>query len=66
MPSLVSTYEYKRKKGCERLEALSLILGGVFSGKTIFSQVVELIHPQQFRRCVARYRGDYKVKAFSC
>jgi hypothetical protein len=38
----------------------------VFSGKTIFSQVVELIHPQQFRRCVARYRGDYKVKAFSC
>jgi hypothetical protein len=38
----------------------------VFSGKTIFSQVVELVHPQQFRRCVARYRGDYKVKAFSC
>jgi hypothetical protein len=38
----------------------------VFSGKTIFSQVVELIHPQQFRRCVARYRGNYKVKAFSC
>jgi Domain of unknown function (DUF4372) len=38
----------------------------VFSGQTIFSQVVELIHPQQFRRCVARYRGNYKVKAFSC
>jgi hypothetical protein len=38
----------------------------VFSGKTIFSQVVKLIHPQQFRRCLARYRGDYKVKAFSC
>jgi hypothetical protein len=38
----------------------------VFSGKTIFSQIVELIHPQQFHRCVARYRGDYKVKAFSC
>jgi hypothetical protein len=38
----------------------------VFSGKTIFSQVVELIHPQQFRRCVERYGGDYKVRAFSC
>ena len=38
----------------------------MFPGKTIFSQVVELIHPQQFCRCVARYRGDYKVKAFSC
>ena len=39
---------------------------GVFQGKTIFSQVVERIHPQQFRRCVARYRGHYKVKSFSC
>jgi hypothetical protein len=38
----------------------------VFSGKTIFSQIVELIHPQQFRRCVERYRGNYKLKAFSC
>ena len=45
---------------------LDPLFWGVFSGKTIFSQVVELIHPQQFRRCVARYRGDYKVKAFSC
>ena len=38
----------------------------MFSGKTLFSQFIELIHPQQFRRCVARYRGNYKVKAFSC
>lgn len=38
----------------------------MFSGKTIFSQIVELIHPQQFRRCVERYRGNYKLKAFSC
>jgi hypothetical protein len=38
----------------------------VFSGKTIFSQVIERIHPQQFRRCVERYRGHYKLKAFSC
>jgi hypothetical protein len=38
----------------------------VFSGKTIFAQVIDLIHPQQFCRCVERYRGDYKVKAFSC
>jgi Transposase DDE domain/Domain of unknown function (DUF4372) len=38
----------------------------VFSGKTIFSQIVELIHPQQFRRCAERYRGHYKLRAFSC
>jgi hypothetical protein len=30
----------------------------IFSGETIFSQVIEQIHPQQFRRCVARYRGN--------
>ena len=38
----------------------------MFSGKTIFAQIVERIHPQQFRRCVERYRGNYKLKAFSC
>jgi hypothetical protein len=36
----------------------------VFSGDTIISQVVDLIQPQQFRWCVARYRGNYKVKAY--
>ncbi len=24
------------------------------------------VHPEQFRRCVVRYRGDYKVLSFSC
>jgi hypothetical protein len=28
--------------------------------------MIELIHPQQFRRCVERYRGDYKLRTFSC
>jgi len=23
------------------------------------------VHPEQFRRCVVRYRGDYKVLSFS-
>ena len=38
----------------------------MFAGKSIFSQIVEAIHPQQFRRCVERYGGDYKVRQFSC
>src|SRR5438105_10608011 len=38
----------------------------MFAGKTIFSQIIETIHPQQFGRCVERYGGDYKVRAFSC
>jgi hypothetical protein len=35
-------------------------------GKTVFSQVMEWVHPEQFRRCVARYQGNYKVSSFSC
>ena len=34
--------------------------------KFVFSQITDLIHPEQFRRCVQRYSGDYKVKTFSC
>ena len=36
------------------------------SGKSIFSQVVEAIHQQQFARCVERFGGDRKVRHFSC
>jgi len=36
------------------------------AGKTIFSQVTEWIHPEQFRRCVQRYQGNYRVRSFPC
>jgi len=35
-------------------------------GKTVFNQVMEWVHPEQFRRCVTRYQGNYKVRNFSC
>ena len=35
-------------------------------GKSAFAQVMQRVHRQQFQRCVARYRGDYKVRKFSC
>jgi hypothetical protein len=35
-------------------------------GKTVFTQVIEWVHPEQFRRCVVRYQGNYKVSNFSC
>jgi Domain of unknown function (DUF4372)/Transposase DDE domain len=38
----------------------------MYSGHFIFSQLLDEIHPQQFRRCVDRYGGDYKIKHFSC
>ena len=36
------------------------------TGKTIFSQVMDFLPLHEFRKCVERYRGDYKVKSFSC
>ncbi len=36
------------------------------AGKLVSAQLTDLIHPEQFHRCVRRYDGDYKVKTFSC
>ena len=38
----------------------------MYAGKLVFAQLTDLIHPEQFRRCVRRYNGEYKVKNFSC
>lgn len=35
-------------------------------GRTVFSQLMDLFPLPEFRRCVERYRGDYKVQRFSC
>lgn len=34
--------------------------------KTIFAQLTDFIPYAEFRKCVERYRGHYKVKSFSC
>ena len=37
------------------------------SGQTIFSQLMDFLPPAyQFRLCVKRYQGNYKIKTFSC
>ena len=36
------------------------------SGKTILSQLMEFLPSYEFRLCVKRYRGYYKIKSFSC
>ena len=35
-------------------------------GKYVFAQLMSLIDPNEFRRCVKRYGGDYRVRNFSC
>ena len=36
------------------------------SGRTVFAQVMESLPLSEFRACVARYQGEYKVRGFSC
>ena len=35
-------------------------------GQTVFSQVMDFLPLHEFRKCVLRYEGDYKVLKFSC
>jgi uncharacterized protein DUF4372/DDE family transposase len=35
-------------------------------GKTVFSQLMEHLSLHEFRKCVARYSGDYRVRTLSC
>src|SRR5450830_1145093 len=36
------------------------------SSKTVFSQLMDFIPTYEFRKCIERYHGEYKVKTFSC
>ncbi len=38
----------------------------MYAGKMVFAQLVDHLPMHVFRRCVARYRGHYKVQSFSC
>lgn len=41
-------------------------MGPMHTGQTVFSQLMELLPLPEFRRCVERYSGQYKVQSFSC
>lgn len=36
------------------------------SGKTVFSQIMSMLPEYDFDKCVARYKGDHRVRKFSC
>ena len=38
----------------------------MYTGKLIFSPVMDFIPMHTFRRCVARYQGDRNTKSFTC
>src|SRR5260221_2733632 len=35
-------------------------------GRTVFSQLISHLPDREFRRSVERYRGDYRLRGFSC
>jgi hypothetical protein len=35
-------------------------------GRTVFSQLIAFLPDREFRRCVTRYNGDQRLRAFSC
>jgi hypothetical protein len=36
------------------------------AGKTIFAQILDFLPYYEFNKCVKRYKGNYKVKNFTC
>ena len=36
------------------------------SGRIVFSQIMDFLPLYEFRKCVNRYNGNYRVKSFSC
>ena len=35
-------------------------------GRTVFSQLIDQLPHKEFQKCVSRYRGDHRVRKFSC
>ena len=38
----------------------------MYQGQTVFSQVMNFLPQKKFRQCVNRYRGNYRVRSFTC
>lgn len=36
------------------------------SGQTLFAQLIDFLPSHEFRKCVRRYNGDWRVRTFSC
>ena len=46
---------------------MALKMGALmYTGRTVFSQIMDVFPLKEFRCCVDRYSGDYKVQSFSC
>lgn len=46
--------------------ALFVIFRAMNAGKYVLAQLLDSIHPEQFRRCVDRYGGNRHIRLFPC
>lgn len=38
----------------------------MFAGRTVFAQLMDHVPTHEFHKCVTRYKGNYKIRGFSC
>ena len=38
----------------------------MYTGRIVFSQLIDFLPKRKFDRCVRRYRGNHRIKTFSC
>jgi len=38
----------------------------MYDGKIVFSQLMDFLPEHRFRKCVERYKGNYRTRTFSC
>ena len=38
----------------------------MYQGRTVFSRVLDFLPRKNFRTCVKRYNGNYRIRSFSC
>ena len=38
----------------------------MYTGKIVFSQIMDFLPMHEFRKCVKRYKGNFNIQTFSC
>ena len=38
----------------------------MYTGRTVFAQLLDLIPRRAFERCVVRYQGNHRLRTFTC
>lgn len=50
----------------KRVEEVGITFSIMNKGKYVFAQLVSILPKYEFDKCVARHKGNYKAKGFTC